>query len=403
MATPSKLRRARFCGGRWKRLAKRGMVCNVASELEFFLFNNTYPAAFQANYTGLTPSSDYRIDYHTVQPTRDEPLMRALRNQLDAAEVPVETTKGEWGKGQHEINVQYAEPLPMADRHVVCKQAVKQIAELNGKSVTFMPKFNANEAGSSCHIHASVWQQNRNLFWDAKKHTGSKFFRQFLGGLLKYTPELAYFLAPTINAYKRFQPLSWAPTKMAWALDNRTVGFRVVGHENSYRIENRMPGADANPYLAFAATIAAGLAGVAENLDCGPLYEGNAYTDPKLPALPKSLAEAAALLDQNGRAPGIWRHRHQFLRPHRPPRMPGLQRRRHRLGTQPLFRTHFWVRPKPNCRAGSIRCLPPIKLSPPTGWKQSDASARNRYTTLPMAVSRRARHNLLTALSHRFT
>jgi glutamine synthetase len=278
-------------------LQKRGLTCCIASELEFFLYNDTYPAACAKNYAGLTPASDYRIDYHTMQPARDESIFRAVRNFMDAADVPVESSKGEWGKGQHEVNFVYAEPLLMADRHTVFKQGVKEIAHQHGKSVTFMPKVQAAEVGSSCHIHQSIWQKGKPLFWDAKKRAGSKFFRQFLGGLMKYSPELSYFFAPTINSYKRYQSGSWAPTKMAWAYDNRTAGFRVIGEEKSFRIENRMPGADANPYLAFAAMIAAGLAGVAENLDCGEVYEGNAYVDTKLPSLPRSLRDAADLLD----------------------------------------------------------------------------------------------------------
>jgi glutamine synthetase len=218
---------------------------------------------------------------------------------MDAADVPVESSKGEWGKGQHEVNFIYAEPLAMADRHMVFKQGAKEIAHQNGKAITFMAKINAAEVGSSCHIHQSIWQKGTSLFWDAKRRAGSKFFRQFLGGLIKYSPELSYFYAPTVNSYKRYQSASWAPTKMAWAYDNRTVGFRVVGEGSSFRLENRMPGADANPYLAFAAMIAAGLAGVKENLDCGELYEGNAYTDPKLPSLPRSLRAAADLLNNS--------------------------------------------------------------------------------------------------------
>lgn len=280
-------------------LAAKGLHCEIASELEFFLFNNTYPAAFAANYAGLTPASDYRIDYHTLQPARDEAIFRAMRNAMDAAGVPVESSKGEWGRGQHEVNFIHDEPLATADRHVIFKQGAKEIVHQNGKSITFMAKFNAAEVGSSCHIHQSIWQKGKPLFWDARKNAGSKFFRQFLGGLMKYSPELCYFYAPTINSYKRYQFASWAPTKMAWAFDNRTVGFRVVGQGHSFRLENRMPGADANPYLAFAAMIAAGLAGVKENLDCGAVYEGNAYTDPKLPALPRTLRDAADLLNKS--------------------------------------------------------------------------------------------------------
>ncbi|MBM3840605.1 MAG: glutamine synthetase [Verrucomicrobia bacterium] len=280
-------------------LARKSLACYAASELEFFLFNQTFHDAFQSGYRDLTPASDYRIDYHTMQPAAEESLMRAVRNQMTAARVPIESSKGEWGRGQHEVNFIYDQALPMADMHVVFKQGLKEMAAQQGRAVTFMPKPFAAEVGSSCHIHVSLWRQEQNLFWERKSKSGSKLFRQFLGGLMKYAPELCYFFAPTINAYKRYQAASWAPTKMAWAFDNRTVGFRVVGSESSFRIENRMPGADANPYLAFAATIAAGMAGVEEGLDCGPVYEGNAYVDPRLASLPRTLRDAARLLDQS--------------------------------------------------------------------------------------------------------
>jgi glutamine synthetase len=162
-----------------------------------------------------------------------------------------------------------------------------------------MPKPSMTEPGSSCHIHTSLWAGGKNVLWDHRRKTGSRIFRQFLGGLMRYSRELCYFFAPTINAYKRYQSASWAPTKLAWSHDNRTVGFRVVGKGDSFRIENRMPGADANPYLAFAATLIAGMAGMEEELDCGDSYEGNAYVDAALPSLPKSLREAADLLEKS--------------------------------------------------------------------------------------------------------
>ncbi len=280
-------------------LSQKRLICNIASELEFFLFNTSYHDAFVADYRNLTPSSDYRIDYQTMQPARDEALFRSLRNGMAAARVPVESSKGEWGRGQHEINFTYAQPVPMADMHTLFKQGAREIAAQHDKAITFMAKPSVTEPGNSCHIHASLWQGGKNLFWNTGKGAGSKLFRHFLGGLMKYSRELGYFFAPTINAYKRYQPASWAPTKLAWALDNRTVGFRVVGHGPSFRIENRMPGADANPYLAFAATLAAGMAGVEEQLDCGEQYEGNAYVDAELPSLPKTLHEAADLLDRS--------------------------------------------------------------------------------------------------------
>jgi glutamine synthetase len=235
--------------------------------------------------------------------------MRAVRNQMTAAGIAVESSKGEWGRGQHEINFRYDAPLPMADTHVVFKQGLKEIATQHGKCVTFMPKPWAAEVGSSCHIHVSLWDGAKNLFWRprgsplsaaaADPGAGSKLFRRFLGGLMKYSPELCSFFAPTVNAYKRYQAASWAPTKMAWGRDNRTVGFRVVGHANSFRIENRMPGSDANPYLAFAAMLAAGIAGMEEQLDCGDCYNGNAYVDSSLAALPKTLRQSVDQLDRS--------------------------------------------------------------------------------------------------------
>ncbi len=303
-------------------LAELGLTCLCASELEFYLFNQSYHAAHAGGHRNLEPSSDYRIDYHLMQPTRDEPLMRAIRNGMCAARVPVESSKGEWGRGQHEINFTCGAPLPMADMHVLFKQGVREIAEQHGKSVTFMAKPAAGEAGSSCHIHMSLWQGGTNLFaaekgrrsaGNAQRSTsnaqrsekggngdiGSKLFRQFLGGLMKYSPELCLCFGPTINSYKRYQVGSWAPTRMAWAVDNRTTGFRVVGEGGAFRIENRMPGADANPYLAFAAMLAAGLAGVREGLDCGAEYQGNAYVDPQLTRLPSSLRDATDLFEKS--------------------------------------------------------------------------------------------------------
>jgi glutamine synthetase len=280
-----------------EQLAKKKLACNIASELEFFLFNTSYHEAFKADYKQLALSSDYRIDYHTMQPARDEPIFRQVRNQMLAARVAIESSKGEWGRGQHEINFAYGQPVPIGDMHVIFKQGVKEIFAQHNRSISFMPKYSVDEPGNSCHIHASIWRGSTNLFWDRKHAAGSKFFRQFLGGLIKYSRELCYFFAPTINAYKRYQAASWAPTKLAWSTDNRTTGFRIVGHGDSFRIENRMPGGDANPYLAFAATIVAGFAGVEEQLDCGESYEGNAYVDENLPALPKTLHEAANLLD----------------------------------------------------------------------------------------------------------
>jgi len=279
-----------------ERLAELGMRANMASELEFFLFNEDFDAASAMSHTGLTPASSYRIDYHLLQPGREEPLIREIRNQMLAAGLPIENSKGEWGVGQHEINMTYADdPLLMADRHVVFKHGAKHIAQTHGKSITFMAKPAQGEAGSSCHIHLSLFREEGNAFWDKASGAGTPLFRHFLGGLVKYCRELTLFFAPTINSYKRFEAMSWAPTKQVWATDNRTTGFRVVGHGAGFRIENRMPGADANPYLAFAAMIAAGLRGIEEKLDCGTEYHGNAYVDEALPNVPTNLSNAAEL------------------------------------------------------------------------------------------------------------
>lgn len=294
-----------------ERLEAKGWSCACASELEFYLFNQTFEAAHANGYRELLPSSDYRIDYHLMQTTRDEPLMRAIRNGMTGAGIAVESSKGEWSRGQHEINFTYGAPLAMCDQHVLFKQGVKEIASQFGKAVTFMAKYAPSEAGNSCHLHLSLWKGGKNLFAadtkrGAKGEAHSPLFRQFLGGLLKYSPELCLFYAPTINSYKRYQPGSWAPTRMAWATDNRTTGFRIVGHGNSFRPENRMPGADANPYLAFSAMLAAGLAGVEEGLDCGPEYRGNAYLDPALTRLPSSLRDATDLFEKSKLARSVF-------------------------------------------------------------------------------------------------
>jgi len=282
-----------------EKVAEKGLVSCMGSELEFFLFHGRHAEAGEKGPGDLRPASAYLIDYHILQPGRDEEVMRRLRNEMTAARIKVECTKGEWGRGQHELNLAYAEALEMADRHILFKLGAKEIADQHGRAVTFMAKWNAAEAGSSFHIHSSLWdgERKRNLFADREKE--STLFRQFLGGLMKYTRELCTFFAPTVNSYKRYQHSSWAPTRIVWGYDNRTCGFRIVGKGESLRIENRMPGADGNPYLAFAATLAAGMRGVEEGLDCGEGYKGNAYEDEALPQLPESLGEAAALLEKS--------------------------------------------------------------------------------------------------------
>ncbi len=272
-----------------------GYSLMFASELEFFLFRESLEEAAAKDYTNLTPHSLVVEDYHILQTTRDEYLIRAIRNGIDGAGVPVEFSKGEAGRGQHEINLVFTSPVEMADRHVIYKNGAKEIASQHGRALTFMAKYSAEEVGSSCHVHSSVWSRDgeQPMMWDdgAPDHLSSTF-RGWLGGQLACGRELAWMYAPTVNSYKRYQPESWAPTALAWSLDNRTCGFRIVGHGSSFRLESRIPGADVNPYLAYAATIAAGLYGIEQGLDPGPRFDGNAYTAPELARVPTSLAEA---------------------------------------------------------------------------------------------------------------
>ncbi len=284
-----------------ERAGKRGLTVKTASELELYLFRESFDEARAKRYHGLTPVSNYLEDYHILQTSKEEPLVRAIRNAMEAARVPVEFSKGEWGRGQEEINLRYAPALEMADRHVLYKHGVKEIAWQQGGSITFMAKYDMGAAGSSFHLHSSVWDRDgkRNLFATRGSRQGTPLFQQWLAGQMTMARELAYFYAPTVNAYKRYQAGSFAPTRIAAGWDNRTCGFRLCGEGSGFRVENRIPGADANPYLAFAATIAAGLHGVDKKLKPPRLYEGNAYVDPKLQQVPKTLREALDELDRS--------------------------------------------------------------------------------------------------------
>jgi len=286
-----------------ERARDRGCAVMVASELEFYLFRDTYEQAGQKHYHDLVPSGQYIEDYHILQGTKDEWLIRKIRNGLDAAGVPVEFSKGEWGPGQHEINLRYTAAVEMADRHTIYKHAAKEIAALNQVALTFMAKWRADLAGSSFHLHSSLWDRDgrRNLFWEegAGPLGMSPVFRHYLAGQLAGARQLAYFFAPYINSYKRYMAGTFAPVMAVWSHDNRTCGFRVVGEGQSLRVENRIPGADANPYLAFAATIAAGLWGVERKLDPPPMFEGDAYKAEGVPRVPGTLREAIVELERS--------------------------------------------------------------------------------------------------------
>jgi len=283
------------------RLAAMGMSAYLASELEFYLFDETYESVEAKGWRDLKTTGTYIQDYHVFQTTKEEEVMRAIRKGLQAAGIPVENSKGEWGPGQEEINVRYADALTMADWHVILKNACKEIALSFGKAITFMSKWRYDLAGSSSHIHASLWDAagKTPLFLDPKgEHGMSLLMRHFVAGQLAYAREITWFLAPYINSYKRFQAGTFAPTKAIWSLDNRTAGFRLCGAESkAIRIECRMGGADLNPYLAFAALLAAGLAGVEQKLKLEGAYVGDAYQGKALREVPKTLREATDLMD----------------------------------------------------------------------------------------------------------
>jgi glutamine synthetase len=281
------------------RLAAMGYAANAATELEFYLFDEDYRSIAQKGYRSAQTAGDYIQDYHIFQTTKEEGVMRALRKHLQSSGIPVESSKGEWGPGQEEINVKYADALTMADRHVVLKTATKEIAWAAGKAVTFMAKWDYSLAGSSSHIHMSLAdKRGKPVFVDDKDARGmSVVMKQFMAGQLAYAREITYFLAPYINSYKRFQAGTFAPTKAIWSPDNRTAGFRLCGeHSKAIRVECRMGGADLNPYLALAALIAAGIKGIEDKLELEPAFVGDAYITKKLREIPKTLREATDTL-----------------------------------------------------------------------------------------------------------
>ncbi len=292
-----------------ERLRTHGFEAMAGSELEYFLYRTSYLDAARNDYRNLAEVGWYREDYTLLQMSRTEDLNGAFRRRLAASGVPVESTKGEFGKNQHELNIRFAPILEMADRHLLLKQAVKEISDQLGCSATFMAKPYAGEAGSSAHLHVSLWTTvegdltnafpgNANLSGIACSDT----FRWFLGGWMSYVPELMVCYAPTVNAYKRFEAGSWAPTALAWSPDNRTAGFRVVGAGPSLRIECRIPGADINPYLAYAAVIASGLAGIDQRIEPPPAHIGDVYAAADIQPLPATLEEAVSNFSTSGLA-----------------------------------------------------------------------------------------------------
>ena len=271
------------------RLAERGLTANAGTELEFIVFRDSYEDAWHKGYRDLEPANLYNVDYSLLGTARVEPLIREIRNSMEAAGMLVEDSKGECNLGQHEINFRWADALRTADDHAIYKNGAKEIAAAAGMAITFMAKYNERE-GNSCHIHLSLADDEGPLF-----ARDEALFEAFLAGQLACLRELTLLLAPNVNSYKRYASGSFAPTTVAWGRDNRTCSLRVVGHGPSLRFENRAGGADLNPYHALAALIAAGLHGVENKLELEPVYEGNAYLATDKPRLPASLQEARDL------------------------------------------------------------------------------------------------------------
>ncbi|NJS38642.1 MAG: glutamine synthetase [Rhodobacteraceae bacterium] len=271
----------------------------MATELEFYLFENSYENLRDGGLSALKPVSNYNEDYQIFQTTKEEDVMRAIRNGLYGAGIPVENSKGEADAGQEEVNYRYSDALDTADNHVIVKNGVKEIAWTKGKSVTFMAKYDHRKAGSSSHIHQSLWTKDgKPAFADKDdKHGMSATMKHYMAGQLAHAQELTAFLAPYVNSYKRFTIGMFAPTKAVWSADNRTAGFRVCGvHSKAVRVECRIPGSDVNPYLACAALLAAGLAGIEGKMELEPEMSGDMYNTAGIREIPHNLRDAAELL-----------------------------------------------------------------------------------------------------------
>ena len=269
-----------------QRLAERGLAANAATELEFIVFRDSYESAWKRGFRDLEPANLYNVDYSLLGSARVEPLIRRIRNEMAGAGMTVESSKGECNLGQHEINIRYDGALRSADNHAIYKNGAKEIAAQEGHAITFMAKFNERE-GNSCHIHCSLAREDGANAFAAE----GALFEHFLAGQLACMRELTLLYAPHVNSYKRFAPGSFAPTAIAWGRDNRTCSLRVVGHGESLRVENRLPGADVNPYLALSAMIAAGLHGIERELPLEPVFEGDAYKSDK-PRVPRNVYDA---------------------------------------------------------------------------------------------------------------
>jgi glutamine synthetase len=290
-----------------ERAREAGFTVMGGTEIELYVFDDSFAAARAKNYHDLRPMGTYNEDYHILQGTKEEDLVGAIRRGLDQSGVPIEFSKGEAGLGQQEINLRYSEALTQADRNVIYKHAAKEIAWSQGRSVTFMAKWDEKHTGSSAHVHLSLWNAEGQALFPGDQLVGplrepilgSDTFRWFLGGWLRHARALSACWAPYVASYKRYQPRSWAPTAVAWSYDNRTAGFRVVGRGPSLRIECRIPGADANPYVVYAAALAAGLDGIRNQIEPPAVFQGDIYSARKLPRVPATLREAITELEES--------------------------------------------------------------------------------------------------------
>ncbi len=274
-----------------------GLTPIMATELEFFLFRGTHDEIARSGF-GLETISHYNEDYHIFQTSKEEPIMRPIRNHLRAMGVPVEGSKGEAEAGQEELNIRYADALATADHHTIAKHAVKEIAHQNGAAASFMAKWDNAKVGSAAHVHQSLWREGANAFHDPDRPLGkSELMDHYLAGLLTYAAECTYFMAPYINSYKRFSRGTFAPTQTVWSVDNRTAAFRLCGDgTKAVRVECRTPGADMNPYLTLAAMLAAGLKGIEEKLTLPKPFSGDAYENDEDRQIPRTLRDAREAL-----------------------------------------------------------------------------------------------------------
>jgi len=280
------------------RMEELGFTAMMATELEFFLFEQSFDTIRKNGFRDLAPISGYNEDYHILQTTKEEAVMRPLRNHLFAAGLPVENTKGEAEAGQEELNIRYAEALTCADHHSIAKHAVKEIAWQQGHAATFLPKWAADRVGSSSHVHQSLWKDGEPAFYDKHADLGmSQLMSHYMAGLIAYAPDYTWFLAPYVNSYKRFSKGTFAPTKTVWSIDNRTAGFRLCGEgTKGVRVECRIGGSDLNPYLAQAAMLAAGIKGIEDQMTLAPATTGDVYEDAKARDIPQTLRAATETL-----------------------------------------------------------------------------------------------------------